>query len=143
MKLFGWEYSWGYTLPAVLVREVPICAPGSFYNRWLKIEQTATGAKLMVIRGYKWDGNTGVPDPPGSKDGSALHDAIYQFAEEIAATCGCTVKEVLQFGDAVYGYVLRQDKCPVAGLYHGVVQVVGAPYHYARRWVLSLFRLRT
>jgi hypothetical protein len=141
MKLFGWEYAWGYVLPADLVREVPIPAPGAYYGRWLRITPAGPGRTRLALRAtYKWDGCTGVPDPPGSKDGSALHDAIYQFAEKIAAECGCTVSEVLQFGDAVFEFILRQDKCPVAGLYSSVVRWVGVHYHYARRWVRSFMR---
>lgn len=139
MKLFGWDFAFSYTLIRDLIRDTTVTARGGFFNRWLKIVPTAAGSRIIVFRRYTWDGNTGVPNPPGSYDGSALHDAIYQFAEEIAKAWGCTVGEVLEYGNLVYGQVLREDKCPVAGLYAGAVGIVGAPYHYARRWIRSWF----
>jgi len=91
-----------------------------------------------VSKGYSWDGATGVPDFSWVINASMFHDAIYQFAEDIAREWGCSVWRVLRWGDEIFREVMERDGAPVAGrrIYYAGVRVLGYPFHQLRRLVM-------
>ena len=77
--------TWKYCLDDELEHWVAEESAPRFSNRWLTIEPGADGTRIRVSAGYAWDGCTGAPDLPGTRQASCLHDAVYQFAEAISA----------------------------------------------------------
>ena len=126
-----WSYAWKFTLPTDAF--IIISSPGArpFQNEWLKIIPLAEGRTLFrLFAGYSWDGCSVVPDAPGTKRASCLHDVMYQFSKEIAEAWGVSVGVVIGLADAAFLEVMRQDKCPVAGLYYAGVRVFGRPFRF-------------
>ena len=130
---------WKYTLDKPLTHLTRRPAVPVYSGERLDIRTLANGLiSITVGAGYSWDGNTGVPDLRGTLHGSCLHDAIYQYADEIAAAFGWSVWRVLQWGDAIYAERMRKDKAALATviIYGGAVRVVGYPFNR----IMRLFR---
>jgi hypothetical protein len=107
--------------------------PGAkaYRGKWLEIIPiSGDRAQVRITQGYSWDGCSVVPDAPGTKAASCLHDALYQFSKEIAAAWGVPVGVVIGLADDAFLEVMRRDKCPVAGLYFAGVRVFGRPYRF-------------
>lgn len=121
--------------------------PAPFSNAWLTITQLAAGTLLALPEGYAYDGATLVPTLHGMKLATAFHDATYQFAEDIAAAWGWTVREVLAFGDEIFYERMLQDgasRC-AAWVYYRAVRGGGYGFHQAakkwrRMWGLAALR---
>ena len=126
-----WRYAWKFTLTEDAF--IIISSPGAqaFQNEWLDIIPLSEGrAQFRLFAGYSWDGCSIVPDAPGTKRASCLHDVMYQFADDIAMTWKVSGGTVLAIADAAFLEVMRQDKCPVAGLYYAGVRVFGRPFRF-------------
>ena len=131
-----WRYAWKFTLPADAF--IFISSPGAqaFQNEWLDIIPLSEGrAQFRLFAGYSWDGCSIVPDAPGTKCASCLHDVMYQFSKEIAEAWGVSVGVVIGLADAAFLEVMRRDHSPVAGLYYAGVRIFGRPF----RFLSSLF----
>ena len=94
---------------------------GRFENEWIRLH---LDGQLVVKGGYSWDGASpkwkvagrivgtwdGPVDPLTDKQKlyypTCLHDAVSQFAAEIAAACGFTVREVLRKSDDDFDYYM-------------------------------------
>jgi hypothetical protein len=130
--------AWKYVLDEPLTQSVTAPAwVGGVRSRWLdvrRIPDDPRAVELVVRDGYAWDGCTAVPDVRGTVYASCLHDALYQFAEALAAMWGVTVRDVLKWADAVFLARMRADDCPVAGLYGWGVRRAGYAFHVLARW---------
>jgi hypothetical protein len=107
--------------------------PGAkhFQNKWMEIIPLAGDrAQVRISAGYSWNGCSWVPDAPGTKDASGIHDPMYQFSKEIAAAWGVRTSVVIGLADDAFLDVMRRDHCPVAGLYYAGVRVLGRPYRF-------------
>lgn len=126
---------WRYENPEMFYYSTDVPAPSNrvFGNKWLLIIQGA----LRVSRFYSWDGATCAPDFAWVKTPSMLHDAIYQFAEDIARCWGCSVFRVLRFGDRVFLEAMQKHGAPPWGqaTYYGAVTVAGYVFHQVMRLV--------
>lgn len=112
----------------------------TFKNKWLSIQRCDDYTLIKVTTGYSWDGCTGAPNVNGTKWASCLHDAIYQFSEDIAEHTGWTVKQVTDWGNEVFLERMIQDDAPViiAALYYHVTRFIGYPFHIVARWIRAL-----
>lgn len=130
---------WNYLSlePAVFVFELPHAAiPKGFVNAWLAIAPTydAGGKETItctVAPYYAWDGPSVVPDVAGTIEASLIHDALYQFAEEIAKAWGWSVKAVLALADNMFKWSMQFYKVPevVWKTYYAGVAVFGWFFH--------------
>ena len=129
--------SWKYLLHKELAHATSLAPAPVFDNRWLTIGQDGDTASLLVSAGYAWDGCTLAPDLPGTHAASCLHDAVYQFAEPIAAASDWSVHAVLRWGDLVFKERMQADgaACWVVCLYSLAVRLLGYAYHRVARWV--------
>lgn len=127
--------SWKYTLDRELAQRLADGSAPLFSNPWLMIERAGAGVRIRVRAGYAWDGCTGAPDLPGTRQASCLHDAIYQFAEAIGAASGWSVRAVLRWGDRIFRERMRADGAarPVVWLYFLAVRLFGFGFHLAAR----------
>lgn len=126
-----WNYSWKLTLSSELVRFVNVPAPGRFQNSWLTIDPVdRKRTEIRVAAGYSWDGCSIVPDAPGTHDASCIHDAIYQFGERIACAWNCDFSDVRAIADKSFSQIMRQDRCPVRGMYYAGVRLFGGAFHW-------------
>jgi hypothetical protein len=97
-------------------------------------------AALCCKRAYAWDECSVVWNFIWAKFASCFHDAGYQFAEALASTWGCTVREVLRWADEVFLERMLQDAdSPSARrwayVYYFGVRIFGYRYHQlARIW---------
>jgi len=111
-----------------------------FENKWLSIipADKTQGTAIFIVESeaYCCDGASGAPDLPCVMDGACFHDAIYQFADAIAAAWGCDVAAVLRWGDAVFLEAMQRRRAPrlVRWAYYNAVALVGYPYNRVRRW---------
>ena len=129
--------TWKYTLENDLEQGVADAAAPHFSNPWLAIERDGAGTRIRVRAGYAWDGCTCAPDLPGTRLASCLHDAVYQFAEAIAAASGWSVRAVLRWGDRIFRDRMRADGAarPVVWLYFVAVRLFGHLFHLAARLI--------
>jgi len=109
--------------------------PRAVCNSWLWIERDG---RTLIHDGYAWDGATGVPDFAFLKIATLRHDALYQFAEEIATAWGWTVWQVLAMADTVFERTALADarqpwQRAVARLYTWGVRRFGYAFHVIRR----------
>jgi hypothetical protein len=126
-----WKYVYKYTLGADKVYIVRMPGAKYFKNKWIEIiPLSGDRAEIRITAGYSWNGCSVVPDAPGTKDASGIHDPLYQFVKEIAGAWGVSVATVLRLADDIFLEVMRQDKCPVAGLYYAGVRILGRPYRF-------------
>jgi hypothetical protein len=126
-----WKYAWKYTLGKDEFFIVHMPGAQYFQNEWLEIIPLSEGrAQVRIKAGYSWNGCSVVPDAPGTKRASCLHDALYQFSKEISKAWGVSVAAVLRMADDVFLEIMRRDKCPVAGLYYAGVRVFGRPFRF-------------
>ena len=126
-----WRYSWKYTLGRddFFIAHMPGAKPYS--GQWLEIIPiSGDRAQVRITQGYSWDGCSIVPDAPGTKAASCLHDALYQFASDISAAWGVSVGVVIGLADDAFLEIMRRDHSPVAGLYYAGVRVFGRPYRF-------------
>ena len=129
-----------YTLADPL-RLALLLLPGNapcFQNRWLRIEphsEPEQPAFLEVSAGFAWDGCSLVPDMPGTYRAACIHDAVYQFAEDIADANQMTVGAVLRWADSVFYAMMIMDGAGafVARLYYAGVSIFGWTYHKLAR----------
>jgi len=126
-----WKYIYKYTLGEDKFYIVRMPGAQPFQNEWLEIIPLSEGlAQVRITAGYSWNGCSVVPDAPGTKDASGIHDPLYQFSKEIAEAWGVSVGVVIGLADAAFLEVMRRDKCPVAGLYYAGVRIFGRPYRF-------------
>ena len=133
---------WKYTLKEPFSHLTRRPAVPTYSGERLDIRTLANGIiSITVGAGYSWDGNTGVPDLRGTYYASLLHDAIYQYADEIAAAWGWSVWRVLQWGDAIYAERMLADGAALATvlIYGGAVRVIGYPFNRIMRLLRRLF----
>ena len=126
---------WPHKLEKAEWHETPLKVPGQFKNQWLTITPTALATRLTLAAQYAYDGATLVPTLHGMRLATAFHDAIYQFAEEIAAAWGWTVREALAFADEIFYERMLQDganRC-AAAVYYRAVRIGGYAFHQAAR----------
>lgn len=115
-----------------------------FENKWGKI--SADG--ITIREGYACDGATGARDTGRYAfvvPGVFCHDYGYQFAEDIAAAWGVSVREVLRIFDEVFLSAMldniseaddmktRKFKRRTAHLYYRAVRLVGYRFHVIAR----------
>lgn len=126
---------WKYILDAPVRHQTPLAVPFRFKNDWLEIVAEEGCACLTVAKGYAWDGATLVPDAKGTYFATALHDAVYQFCEDIAAAWRWTVRQVIKWADRIFKERMIQDGASrfVARLYYRGVRLFGYAYHQAAR----------
>lgn len=129
--------SWKYKLAGELTHATAVEPAPVFDNAWLSIERDGDAVLLRVRHGYAWDGCTWAPDFAGTRLASCLHDAVYQFAEPIAAASGWSVRAVLRWGDRVFKERMRADGAArwVVWLYAWAVRLLGFAFHQAARWI--------
>lgn len=129
-----WKYAWRFTLADDEFYIVAMRKAGPFRNRWLEICPTSQGrAQVRISAGYSWDGCSIVPDAPGTKRASCLHDALYQYSQDIADDWDVSASTVLRLADDAFLEVMRRDNCPVAGLYYAGVRIFGRPFRFFSR----------
>ena len=136
--------SWKFKLDQELTHETVAEPAPAFDHAWLSIEPIDGAVRLRVRAGYAWDGCTWAPDLSGTRFASCLHDAIYQFAEPIAAASGWSVRAVLRWGDRIFKERMRADGAArwVVWLYTLAVRLLGYAYHQAARWWRAHWRAR-
>ena len=126
-----WKYAYKYTLGEDKFYIVRMPGAKYFQNKWIEIIPLAEGlAQVRITAGYSWNGCSVVPDAPGTKDASGIHDPLYQFSKEIAKAWGVSVGVVIGLADDAFLEIMRRDKCPVAGLYYAGVRVFGRPFRF-------------
>lgn len=127
--------NWKYKLEEAVWHSTPMIAPAPFANEWLHIVPLKAGSTVVVQAGYAWDGATLVPDAKGTYFATALHDAVYQFCEDIAAAWRWTVRQVIKWADRIFKERMIQDGASrfVARLYYRGVRLFGYAYHQAAR----------
>ena len=129
---------WKYKLDRELMHHTRTASP-PFRNAWLHILPVGgeTVSELTVSAGYAWDGCTLAPDAKGTRAASCLHDAIYQYAEQIAAATSWKVRRVLRYGDDVFLERMLQDRAAktVAYTYYWAVRGCGGAFHALMRLV--------
>lgn len=125
---------WRYKLPSPL-RHITKRNGPYFRNEWLHIQPFGMCVVITVKEGYQWDGATCAPDFEGTIWASCLHDAIYQFCEDIAAQSEWPELRVLRFADRIFLDRMLADGTPkaIAYIYYAAVSLFGAAYHYAAR----------
>ena len=123
--------NWKYRLDGDIEHSIADEAAPRFSNPWLTIERDGDGTRIRVRAGYAWDGCTGAPDLPGTRQASCLHDAVYQFAEAISAASGWSVRAVLRWGDRIFRERMRADGAarPVVWLYFLAVRLFGFGFY--------------
>jgi len=134
---------WKYTLSKPLTHLTRRPAVPVYSGEWLDIRTLHNGlVDITIAAGYSWDGNTGVPDLRGTLDASAFHDAIYQYADEIARAFGWSVFRVLQWGDSIYAERMLSDGAALATvlIYGGAVRVVGYPFNRTMKLLWRIFK---
>ena len=127
-----WAYDWKLTLSDDLMCDTPLDAPKQFQNDWLTILPepiSGRGCLIIVREGYSWDGCSVVPDAPGTRRASCVHDALYQFSRQIADAWGWSVNQVLRWANKAFRWLMHKDHCPVTGLYYAGVSIFGTAYH--------------
>lgn len=139
------QFKWGYTLEKPLYHSTTQKPGGSFKNKWVSIEivECAPGRTLIIISmKYSWDGCSVVPDFKGTKWASCLHDAIYQFADDIAREWGWTVRQVLVFADKLFEERMWQDGADplVVKTYYRGVRVAGYPFNRTMKFIKWIWR---
>ena len=125
--------NWKYELPEceTYYTRVKFPSPKPFSNRWMCLIPGA----LRLNRFYAWDGATCAPDFEWVLKPSLYHDAIYQFAEDIARTWGCSVWTVLRFADRVFFEAMTDAPPIMRCIYYGAVATIGYPFHQVMRLV--------
>ena len=112
---------------------------GYFCNRFLSIQR---GGQIVVWRGYAHDGYSLWPDPPQDKDATAaaLHDALYQWLEDIAAAFGWTVASTREWADRCFYecMILRGVPANRAAIMYRGVRWFGGIYHAVARWMRDI-----
>lgn len=134
-KDFGLD--WNY----VLVKDVTfsfgkISVPREFRNDWFWIREENGSLKVTIFEGYAWDGPTAVPDFDGTVIASVVHDAIYQFSEDVASCFGWSLYRTLSLADRLFKIAMEQNGVsPLVkyGYYFGVC-IVGYPFHIIARF---------
>ena len=131
---------WKHTLEQDLLHLSVFPGGKDFYNEWLSIKNIlsddGTPLALLTIKAkYSCDGYSCVPDLK-QLDPAFIHDAIYQFAEMIAAAWGWTVKNVLAWGDKLFLERMERDgvKKIIRKPYYWGVRKFGYVFHVALRW---------
>ena len=136
-----WQYDWKLTLSADVVRFVDLPCPHIWENKFMRVEPDPAPecqnlrTKITMRAGYSWDGCSVVPDAPGTHDASCVHDGGYQFCAAIASAWNMSQAAELQWFNKAFLQIMRQDKCPVAGLYYTGVYLFGRPFH----WLAGIF----
>lgn len=128
---------WRYILADDLVHATAPCDAPVCSLDWVRVEWTCRRVTIRVRAGYAWDGCTFAPDLCGTRWASCLHDAIYQFAEEISAVTGWSVRRILRWADGIFRERMRMDGASLAVrlVYGCMVALVGYPFHMAARWL--------
>ncbi|MDD5705199.1 MAG: hypothetical protein PHR35_04695 [Kiritimatiellae bacterium] len=134
---------WKYVRDSPLTHDDALAAPGDYDNAWLQIRRRPDGSSTTIAAHYAWDGCTLAPDLRGTCAASCLHDAVYQFAEDIAACWDWPLRRVLRWGDELFRSRMRRDGAPrlIIWLYYWAVRLLGAPYHVLARRVRQLRKL--
>ena len=135
---------WKYILDAPVRHLTPLAVPFRFKNDWLEIVAEEGCACLTVAKGYAWDGATLVPDAKGTFFATALHDAVYQWSEDIAAEWGWSLRDVIRWADKIFKERMIQDGASsfVVCLYYRGVRMLGYAYHQMAKAALGLRRER-
>jgi len=133
---------WDYVLLRDLSHLSALDAPGNADagadgKAWIHVRPLIRGCWLCIVAGYSWDGATLAPDLRGVVAASAVHDVVYQFAEDLGRRWGWSTRRVLAWGDRLFEERMRQDRAApwVRRLYYAGVRVAGYPYHQAARLV--------
>ena len=133
----GSGIDWNYTLtaPAVFVFDVAHAGLVPFHNDWIAIALTWDGTRetvtVTLAVNYAWDGCSVVPDYPGTLEASAVHDALYQFSEAIAAAWGRWAPAVLMWADNRFYDAMAWYRVPwyIRWTYRAGVGCFGLIYH--------------
>jgi len=132
---------WPHKLEKPETHETEIGVPAAFWNDWLKVTPLEDGAtRLDLAAKYAYDGATLVPTLRGMKIATAFHDAVYQWAEDLAARWSWTVRDVLKFGDEVFYERMLQDGANrgAAWVYYRAVRAGGYAFHQMARRLKGL-----
>ena len=108
----------------------------TFTNDWITIDEMG----IELASGYSCDGATWAPDLRFVMPAVFIHDAMYQYAEEIATSTHKTVKAVLEIADKVFLAAMLSNikaksvieycgKRALALLYYHAVDLLGYRYH--------------
>ncbi|MDD5706757.1 MAG: hypothetical protein PHR35_12615 [Kiritimatiellae bacterium] len=131
---------WKYTLDRDLMHHSRVPGAKPFRNAWFQIMPVSENpalSELTLFTGYSWDGCSCAPEMRGTRAASGFHDGVYQFAEQIAAAWGWTVRRVLRWGDEVFLERMKQDGAAkaVAYPYYWAVRTFGGAFHALMRLV--------
>ena len=126
----GWQYNWKLTRERALMRFVDVQFPGAFANEWLQITPLPGQSRTLieVAKGYSWDGCSIVPDAPGTHDASCVHDALYQFKDDLCRSWNLDWPDLRRLADMAFRDIMRRDKSPVSGLYYIGVRLFGGVF---------------
>ena len=142
-KADGLDWNYVTTAPCVYVFGLKHTAiPKEFHHRWFSVDRArdADGGETVVItvaKDYAFDGCSVVPDFPGTVEASLVHDALYQFADDLARAWSWSVWSVLRFADLRFADVMVFYKVPAAlrRTYYAGVVVFGWVYNRGAKLV--------
>lgn len=80
MKSIAYKDGYNYQLKENYTLDIPLTPPVTITTDYI---QLTTDGKLLIIKGYAWDGPSGPAiDTPSFMRGSLVHDALYQLIRE-------------------------------------------------------------
>ena len=110
-----------------------------FQNEWLSLHNGV----IEIAKGYAWDGCSpkwriwgkvigiwdgsisAITNKPKTYYASLVHDALYQFAKQIAEQNGIKLKDVKTAADLTFFYVMKKHGFPLAKPYYIAVRILG------------------
>lgn len=141
----GTDWSYVTTAVCVFVFDLPHkSVPRDFHNCWLSIDRTYTCGKetvtITIPKDYAFDGPSVVPDFAGTVEAALVHDALYQFADAVAAHFGWWAVHVMCFADNRFYDVMAYLKVPryISWTYRAGVGAFGFIYNRGAklfRWI--------
>jgi len=142
-----------YTLEKEFVYQSSKLKGLSFKCDWLELKPDGTA---IVPKEYSWDGCSpkwricgfvfGTPEgdievetgKPRTYYASLVHDALYQFMEEIAAANNLSPKDVKKIADKILLDILLEHKFKLAYVYYYAVKYIGGIYHSSKKALRKL-----
>jgi len=123
---------WNYILTRDVTFKFPKKSiPCEFINQWLWMRMLDGNLVCTVFKGYAWDGPTVVPDVDGTTRESVIHDAIYQFVEEIMLVFNWSMFKILHLADLLFFAAMAQSDANtvIKYTYFWGVCVAGYSFH--------------
>ena len=152
----GWEYTLTDQVVIPLPEHIPF--PGTAANGWFMLYDKPTPT-LSLVRNYSTDGCTGAPDfsygatlsrvlytLQTEGEAAALklcgpfiahwtHDALFQFAKEVAAQAEVSTFSVINYANKVFNFHMEDCGTPRGQrlLYYAAVTIAGQPFAWYGR----------